>query len=95
MARYLIKHLGITFMTQTSTKNYDTLILQRSTSPAMGSYTTTIQDYYISPGRPTTLNADMVTNMDKVLTTYSNGSSFSISIPRTKGNTNGEDWEGE
>ncbi len=79
-------------MTLTSTKNYDTLILQRSTNQSNGVYTCTISDYYVSEGRQTVLMSDTITNMDQILSSVSNTSQFTLNIPRTLGNTNGEDW---
>lgn len=76
-------------MTLSSSSNYDVLVLQRSSTPSNGVYTCSIQDFYISSGRPTVLMSDMITNMDKVLTTSSSNSAFSISMPRTLGNTSG------
>ena len=80
------------FQTLTSTNNYDTLIIQRSTSQASGVYTCTVGDYYVSSGRPTVLQTDTMTSNDKTTTSTSNSSTFSISFPRTTGSTNGEDW---
>lgn len=81
-------------MTLTSTNNYDTLILQRSTSQNSGVYTCTVRDYYISSGRPGILMIDTMTNNDLTLTSQSTSSTFSLTFPRTVGNTNGEDWQG-
>jgi hypothetical protein len=81
-------------MTATSSSNYDTLILQRSINSSGGLYTCSIKDYYVATGRPTNLMNDTITNMDQVVTTTANTSYFSLTIPRTLGNTNGEDWQG-
>lgn len=81
-------------MTPTSSSNYDALVLQRSATPSSGVYTCSIQDFYISSGRPGVLMSDGITSLDKILTTSSVSSYFSISMPRTLGNTSGEDWGG-
>lgn len=81
-------------MTPTSTSNYDALVLQRSALPSSGVYTCSIQDFYISAGRPGVLMSDGITSLDKIITTSSVSSYFSISMPRTLGNTSGEDWGG-
>lgn len=70
------------------------MILQRSSTPSAGVYTCTVSDYYISSGRPTTLMSDTMTSMDYTTTSSSNTSAYSLTFPRTKGNTNGEDWQG-
>jgi hypothetical protein len=80
-------------MTPTSGSNYDTLILQRSATPSGGLYTCTIQDFYIASGRPTVLMSDRITSLDKVVTSTSNTSAYQLTLPRTIGNTSGEDWE--
>lgn len=81
-------------MTQTSGSNYDTLILQRSSSPSGGVYTCSVQDFYIAAGRPTVLMNDRITSMDRSSTSTSNGSAFQLTISRTIGNTSGQDWQG-
>lgn len=80
-------------MTPTSGSNYDTLVLQRSSTPSGGVYTCSVQDFYIASGRPTVLVNDRITNMDKMATSTSNTSAFQLTISRTIGNTSGEDWE--
>lgn len=81
-------------MTPTSGSNYDVLVLQRSLTPSGGLYTCSIQDYYIPSGRPTALMNDRITSNDKIVTTTSKGSSYSLTMPRTIANMSGEDWEG-
>lgn len=81
-------------MQTTSASNYDTLVVQRTTTSNGGVYTCTISDYYISSGRPDTLMSDRITNMDRSNTTNSNSNYFEITIARTLGNTSGEDWTG-
>jgi hypothetical protein len=94
MARYAHNNLGIMFMTATSYSNYDTLILQRSAQQNGGLYTCSIKDYYVSTGRPNSLMSDTITNMDQVVTSSSKSNYFTLTMPRTVGNTNGEDWQG-
>lgn len=94
LVRYQTIYPGIMFMTPTSSSNYDTLILQRSANSSAGLYTCSIKDYYVATGRPTNLMNDTITNTDQVVTTTANTSYFSITMPRTLGNTNGEDWQG-
>lgn len=81
-------------MTMTSTNNYDALVLQRSATPSSGVYTCSIQDFYISSGQPNVLKSDTLTSLDKTMTSTSSSSAFQLTIPRTLGNMNGEDWEG-
>jgi hypothetical protein len=76
-------------MTATSSSNYDTLIMQRSSQPNGGLYTCSIKDYYVPTSRPTSLMNDTITNMDQIVTATSNSSYFSLTMPRTVGNTNG------
>jgi hypothetical protein len=63
-------------MTLTSTNNYDTLILQRSSTQNGGVYTCTIKDYYISSGRPNVLMKDIQTSADRVVTSSNTASYF-------------------
>ena len=80
------------FQTPTSTNNYDTLIVQRTTTPSSGAYTASVKDYYVSAGRRNSLSQDLVTNLDQVITTSSTTSAFSITLPRPTADTGGEDW---
>lgn len=73
----------------TSSNNYDTLILQRWLTPSNGLYSCSVSDYYISAGRPDSLVSDSITNMDQMVTSTSNTSVFTLTFPRTRGNTNG------
>ena len=77
------------FQTLTSTNNYDTIVIQRSTTQNAGVYTCTVSDYYVSSGRPTVLQSDTMTSNDKTVTSTSNSSTLTISFPRTTGTTNG------
>ena len=81
-------------MTPTYTNNYDVLILQRSANQSGGVYACTVADYYLSPGRPTTLMTDSITNMDLTVAQSSSSSAYSLTFPRTIANTSGEDWGG-
>ena len=69
-------------------------MLERAASPSSGVYGCTVQDYYVSSGRPTVLQIDSMTSMDKTSTSTTNSGAFTLTFPRTTGSTNGEDWEG-
>lgn len=81
-------------MSATSGSNYDTLVIQRSSSASGGAYGCWMEDYYIASGRPTVLMSDRITSMDQIVTSSSNSSTYQLTLPRTLGNTSGEDWEG-
>lgn len=63
-------------MKLTSSNNYDTLILERSSTQSGGFYTCTIKDYYISAGRPGVLSKDIQTSVDRVVTSSKDKSYF-------------------
>lgn len=86
--------LGIKFMSITSESTYDVLVVSRATDPVGGYYEAQVSDYFVSSGRQSKLLADSVNNMDKEVTTYSNNDYFYVEVFRTKGDTQGEDWEG-
>ena len=88
----LFGYIGVMFMSLTSTSNYDTLVVQRSTTPNAGMYTCTLGDYYVSLGRSSTLQIDTTTSNDQTVTSTSDSSTFTLTFPRTTGTTNGEDW---
>ena len=88
------KWIAVKFMSLTSESTYDVLVVKRSTNPTGGYYETDVSDYFVSSGRSDKLLSDSVNNMDKEVTTYSDNSYFYVEVFRTKGDTNGEDWEG-
>jgi hypothetical protein len=81
-------------MTLTSNSNYDVLIFKRATTSNGGVYECSVSDYYAASGRPDNLMADTINNMDKQVTETSDTNHFHLQMYRTKGNTNGEDWDG-
>lgn len=81
--------VGVMFMTLTSYSNYDVLIFQRSSTPSSGAYAVSVNDYYVSSGRPSSLMTDSVTSMDLQASNTTSSGTFTLSMYRTKGNTNG------
>jgi hypothetical protein len=68
--------------------------VKRESTQVGGYYEATVGEYFVSSGRQNKLLTDSVNNMDKEVKTYSNSNYFEVEIYRTKGHTNGEDWEG-
>lgn len=80
-------------MTLTTQSTYDVLVLQRQGNTVGGYYKTTISDYYMSSARRQAYD-DTINNMDRDVTSYNDGNYYESQLYRTKGNTQGEDWQG-
>lgn len=86
--------IGVKFMSLTSRSTYDVMVVQRDTTAVGGYYKTTVKDYFVSSARQDKLLADSNNNMDKETVAYDQSNYFEAEIYRTKGDTQGEDWEG-